>query len=121
MNAEEILRDALDRWKAGVDAGDSRQVADVFTDDAIFQGLRPYSVGRQGIADYYASQPSGITVSYRILETREPAADVVLGYVNADFTFMDQPPVHLHLGVLVSRGLDGWRISHYQASRLDLD
>jgi hypothetical protein len=116
MSAEAILREALDRWKAGIDGGAPRQVADAFTDDAIFQGLHPYSVGRQGVTDYYASQPSGMTVSYRILETREPAADVVLGYVEADFAFTAKPPVHLHLGVLVAHRADGWRISYYQAS-----
>ncbi len=34
-----------------------QRVAEVFTEDAIFQGLRPYSVGRQGVVDYYAAQP----------------------------------------------------------------
>ena len=58
-----------------------------------------------------------MTVSYRILETRRPAADLVLGYLSADFSFPDRPTVSLNLGVLVERGNDGWRIVHYQASR----
>ena len=53
----DALRDALDRWKAGIDAHQPERVSEVFTEDAIFQGLRPYSVGRQGVIDYYASQP----------------------------------------------------------------
>ena len=32
-----------------------------------------------------------MTVTYRILETRRPAEDLVLGYVRADFTFPDGP------------------------------
>jgi hypothetical protein len=56
-------------------------VLDVFTEDAIFQGLRPYSVGRQGVADYYDAQPGGMTVTYRILETRRPTEELVLGYL----------------------------------------
>lgn len=119
MNAERILRDTLDRWKAGIDAGNPERVADAFADDAIFQGLRPYSVGPQGVADYYGAQPAGMTVTYRILENRQPAADVVLGYVAAEFGYPDRASVHLNLGVLVTRGIDGWRISHYQASRPD--
>ena len=55
IEGEEILRGVLDRWKAAVDAHQPQQVASYFTEDAIFQGLRPYSVGRQGVADYYAS------------------------------------------------------------------
>jgi hypothetical protein len=60
---------------------------DAFTDDAIFQGLHPYSVGRQAVAAYYAAQPRGIAVCYLILKTRSPINDLVLGYVSAQFTF----------------------------------
>lgn len=116
MPGIENLRGALDEWKAGIDAHDPQRVADVFTADAVFQGLRPYSVGPQGVYDYYDSQPLGMTVNYRILETRELSEDVVLGYLAADFSFRDRDPVHLNLGVLVIRAADGRRISYYQAS-----
>jgi hypothetical protein len=81
----------MDRWKAGIDAHEPHEVAALFTQDAIFQGLRPYSVGSQGVTDYYEAQPRGMTVSYRILETRQAAADVVLGYLDADFVFPTGP------------------------------
>jgi len=38
----EIPRGGLDRWKAAIDAQEPERVADVFADDAIFQGLHPY-------------------------------------------------------------------------------
>jgi hypothetical protein len=91
-------------------------VAEAFTTDAIFQGLRPYSVGRQGVQDYYASQAPGMTVDYQILESRRPADDLVLGYINADFSFPDRASVSARLGVLVKRGADEWSIINYQAS-----
>ena len=116
--AEEILRGILDRWKAGVDAHQPQQVAALFTEDAIFQGLRPYSVGRQGVSDYYESQPRGMTVAYRVLETRQPADDVVLGFVDAAFSFDDGSTVDVDLGVLIKSTPDGWFIDHYQVSRL---
>ena len=50
---DEILLRVLDQWKAGIDAHDPGRVAAVFTEDAIFQGLRPYSVGPRGVFDYY--------------------------------------------------------------------
>jgi uncharacterized protein (TIGR02246 family) len=116
---EKTLRDVLDRWKSAVDAHEPERVAADFTENAIFQGLHPYSVGRQGIADYYASQPLGMTVTYRILETRRLADDLVLGYLSVDFSFTDRPTLSLYLSVLVveSPGLD--QISHYQVSKLD--
>ncbi|GLW22545.1 SgcJ/EcaC family oxidoreductase [Microbispora triticiradicis] len=118
-DTEAILRDVLDRWRAGVDAHRPQQVAALFTEDAIFQGLRPYSVGRPGVAAYYDSQPAGLTAAYRIVESRALADDLVLGYLAVDFSFTDRPTLHVHLGVLVKRTEEGWRIAHYQVSRLD--
>jgi uncharacterized protein (TIGR02246 family) len=116
---EDILRGVLDRWKAAVDAHDPQRVASYFTEDAIFQGLHPYSVGRQGIADYYASQPFGMTATYKTLETRRLTDDLVLGYLSVDFSFADRPTLTVYLGVVVTRTAEGWFISHYQVSRLD--
>jgi len=115
---EDILRGVLDQWKAAVDAHDPERVASYFTEDAIFQGLHPYSVGRQGIADYYGSQPLGMTAAYKFLETRRLASDLILGYVNVDFSFADRPTLPVFLGVLVKRTTEGWSITHYQVSRL---
>jgi len=115
----EILRGVLDQWQAGIDAHQPDRVAALFTADAVFQGLHPYSVGRQGVAEYYASQPPGMTVTYRLLETRRPATNAVLGYVAADFAYPDRPTVSLYICVLAVHGDDAWRIGHYQASRVD--
>jgi len=112
----EILQGVLDRWQAGVDAHEPQKVAGVFTEDAIFQGLRPYSVGRAGVAEYYDSQPLGMTVSYKILETRRPTPELVVGYVRADFAFPDRATVSLNLGVVVTHSDAGWRILQYQVS-----
>ena len=118
IEGEEILRGVLDRWKAAVDAHQPQQVASYFTEDAIFQGLHPYSVGRQGVADYYASQPLGLTAAYRILETRRPAEGLVLGYLSVAFSFADRPTLNVYLSVLLAHAQDGWYISHYQVSHL---
>jgi hypothetical protein len=40
----------------------------------------------------------------------------VVGYVSADFEFPDRPPVSVNIGVVVTRGAEGWRILQYQAS-----
>ncbi|MFJ3308830.1 hypothetical protein ACIPSA_38450 [Streptomyces sp. NPDC086549] len=117
-DSEAILRGVLDQWKAGVDGHEPELVAARFTEDAIFQGLRPYTVGRPGVAAYYDSQPIGLTAEYRILETRRLADDLVLGYLEVDFSFTDRPAVNVNLGVLLKRTEEGWRIGHYQVSRL---
>jgi uncharacterized protein (TIGR02246 family) len=116
---EKILRNVLDRWKSAVDAHEPQRVAANFTEDAIFQGLHPYTVGQQGIADYYDSQPLGMKATYRILETRRLADDLVLGYQSVDFSFTDRPTLSVYLSVLVMESPEGGRISHYQVSKLD--
>jgi uncharacterized protein (TIGR02246 family) len=116
---EEILIGVLDEWKSALDAHDPDRIAAAFTEDAIFQGLHPYSVGRQGIAEYYDSQPIGLQAAYKILETRRPAEDLVLGYLSVDFSFTDRPTLTLYLSVLLNQAGDGWLIGHYQVSKLD--
>ncbi|MFF4764835.1 hypothetical protein [Streptomyces sp. NPDC001292] len=99
-DSEAILRGVLDQWKAGFDAHEPRRVASHFAEDAIFQGLHPYSVGRQGVVDYYESQPLGMTAAHRILKTRQPADDLVLAYLSVDFSFTDRSTLGVKLGLL---------------------
>lgn len=118
MNAAEAIAKVMDEWKAGIDAHDPARVAAVFTDDAVFQGLRPYGVGRNVVFEYYDSQPRGMTVNYRILESRSPATDVMFGYLAAAFEFTDRPTLELAVGVALTRGDGVWRIAQYQASQI---
>jgi uncharacterized protein (TIGR02246 family) len=118
MNAEQVITGVMDEWQAAVDDHDPIRVAAVFTEDTVFQGLRPYGVGRQEVAAYYDSQPGGMTVTYRILESRRPAAGVVLGYLHATFSYPDRAPVQVNIGVSLTRGADGWQIAQYQASAI---
>ncbi|MGW5032781.1 YybH family protein [Streptomyces nigra] len=115
---ETVLHDVLERWRTAVDAHRPQDVAAVFTEDAIFQGLHPYGVGRDAVAAYYDSQPLGMRSAYRILETRRFADDLVLGYLDVEFTFTDRDPVAVKLAVLARRQDDGWYLAHYQVSRL---
>ncbi|MEU9318139.1 hypothetical protein [Streptomyces sp. NPDC048295] len=116
---ETILLGVLNGWKDAVDKHQPDQVAAHFTEDAIFQGLRPYSVGRPGIAAYYGAQPLGMAADYRILETRRPAEGLILGYLSVEFSFPDRPTRPVHLSVLLQQTDRGWAIAHYQVSRLD--
>jgi uncharacterized protein (TIGR02246 family) len=113
-----ILDDVLAQWKSAIDDHDSERAATLFTEDAIFQGLHPYGVGRTAIADYYDSQPVGMSPKYQLLETRRLAADAVLGYFTVDFTFTDRATVTVNLSIILRRTEGGWLISHYQVSRL---
>jgi muconolactone delta-isomerase len=115
---EEILGAVLDQWKSAVDAHDPERAASYFTEDAIFQGLHPYTVGPKGVAEYYDEQPMGMTATYDVRESRRLGGDVVLGYLDVEFGFVDRPALAVNLSVIVRRVADVWLISHYQVSRL---
>jgi len=106
-----MLATVLDAWQEHIGAHQPEKVAALFTEDAVFQGLKPYTVGRAGIAAYYDSQPPGMTVDYRILGEKI-TGDVVVGWVAADFHFTDREPVQLNLTVV----LDHQKITHYHVS-----
>jgi ketosteroid isomerase-like protein len=113
------LDSVLARWKAAVDAHKPEHVAALFTTDAIFQGLHPYTVGPAGVAEYYAAQPRGLTAAYTLREIRALSDRLLLGYLTVDFGFSDRPILTVYLSVIIRQDADGWRIVHYQVSRLD--
>jgi hypothetical protein len=115
---EDIVRSVMDRWKSAVDAHEPHRIATHFTEDAIFQGLQPYSVGREGVAAYYDSQPLGLAAEYKILEIRQVSDGVILAYLGVEFSFTDRPTLNVWLSVLLKRVPSGWAIGHYQVSKL---
>jgi ketosteroid isomerase-like protein len=115
----DMLDAVLTRWKAAVDAHQPEHVAALFATDAIFQGLHPYTVGPAGVAEYYAAQPTGMTAVYTLRETRALSDGLVLGYLTVDFGFSDRATLTVYLSVIIRQDADGWRIVHYQVSRLD--
>ncbi|MET8872201.1 SgcJ/EcaC family oxidoreductase [Nocardia sp. NPDC004604] len=120
IDTERTVATVLDGWKAAIDNHEPEKVASFFTHDALFQGFRPtYSIGRQGVADYYASQPLGLSADYRILETRQLSDDVIVGYQTVDFGFTDRPTLPVHLTVILRNIAGTWLISHYHVSKID--
>ncbi|MFF5077348.1 SgcJ/EcaC family oxidoreductase [Actinoplanes sp. NPDC000266] len=113
---EAVLRPVLDEWRKAIAEHDPAAVAALFTEDAVFQGLRPYTVGRPGVETYYAGQPRGMTVDYRLRLTRRLGDDAVLGWAEADFTVGPEIRALVNLTVVVERTAGGWRIAHYHVS-----
>jgi len=107
-----ILDEVLGRWQTAIAGHRPEEVAALFTSDAVFQGLHPYSVGRAGVAEYYDSQPLGMTVAYRILSERA-LGEATVGWIEAEFSFADRDPLPVMLTVVLS----GRQIAHYHVSR----
>jgi muconolactone delta-isomerase len=106
-------------WRPPLGPGEWRTWGLFQAADAIFQGLHPYTVGPAGVADYYAAQPTGMTAAYTLRETRALSDGLVLGYLTVDFAFTDRATLTVYLSVIIRQEADGWRITHYQVSRLD--
>jgi uncharacterized protein (TIGR02246 family) len=115
-----IVTEPLDGWKNGIDQQRPADVAANFTEDALFQGALPdYSIGRQGVEDYYARPAlAGMRVEYRVREIRPLADGVVSAYVDPTFTLGDGAVQRYHLTVILTRTGERWLISHYQVSRI---
>lgn len=111
-----ILNPLLALWQEGVNAHRPEAIAAVFTEDAIFQGLQPYSVGRAGVQKYYSAQPRDMRVTYDIVEARLLGKLAVLGYVRAEFSFDHRSAVSVLIGIVATRQEDRWQIAHYQVS-----
>ena len=114
----DVLDAVLTRWKAAVDAHQPEKIAELFTADAIFQGLHPYTVGPASVAQYYADLPTDMTAAYTLRETRTLGDGLVLGYSTVDFGFGDRPTLTVYLSVIIRQDANGWRIVHYQVSHL---
>jgi uncharacterized protein (TIGR02246 family) len=118
-HANAIVAGVLDGWKQAIDRHDPEGVAALFTENAIFQGLRPeHSAGRQGVVDYYASQPMGLTANYTLLDVRQVGGDAITGYELVKFDFEDGLSIEGHLTTVFVRVNGSWLIDHYHVSRI---
>ena len=61
----------------------------------------------------------GMTAVYTLRETRALSDRLVLGYLTVDFGFIDRATLTVYLSVIIRHDANGWRIVHYQVSRLD--
>jgi uncharacterized protein (TIGR02246 family) len=117
------FNDVLGRWAVAFNNRDLDAMAELFTNESLFQGFAPKVVmGVEAVREYFASLPEhrravDITPSY----TYEIGEQMVGGF--ADVTFCDpdgwQAPVHLSL--VIERGADDWQIRQYHASRVQAE
>lgn len=113
----DIVTDVMGRWKAGVDFHRPEQVAALFTEDALFQGLHPDPTrGTAAIIDYYAGQPQDLWAEFALLTCRRYTAGMIVGYLAVDFHAGTRSVTSTHLTVVLVHGSTGWHIAHYHVS-----
>ncbi|HVL62274.1 MAG TPA: SgcJ/EcaC family oxidoreductase [Microbacterium sp.] len=115
-----LVNGVLRTWADGIRAHEPDDVASVFTEDAVFQGFDPtHTVGRAGIAAYYAKQPVGLRAAFHVVEQRQLGDDALIAYARVDFSPPDAPVIPVHLTAVLQRGAESWLISHYHVSKIE--
>ena len=115
-----VVTGVLRTWAEGIRVHEPDDVASVFTDDAIFQGFDPtHTVGRTGIAAYYAKQPVGLGAAFHLIEHRQVADDALIAYARVDFSPPDAAVIPVHLTAVLQRSTESWLISHYHVSKIE--
>ncbi|WKG03929.1 nuclear transport factor 2 family protein [Mycolicibacterium sp. HK-90] len=112
-----IVNDLMHQWKAGVDSHEPVLVAALFTEDALFQGLRPDPVhGTAAIVNYYAGQPRDLRAEFELLTCRRHSPGMIVAYLSVDFHTGDHNVRPTHLTVVLVNEPSGWHIAHYHVS-----
>ncbi|MFD6063102.1 nuclear transport factor 2 family protein [Rhodococcus wratislaviensis] len=107
----------LAAWGRRFNAGDARGVSDMFTANAIFQGLCPEpKFGKGEILTYYENVPASTTVLAQPISVYRIGEDFIGGIAEIVFTEPDgrQRPVNLSMLLCADRG--AWLICHYHVS-----
>ncbi|MDI9980160.1 nuclear transport factor 2 family protein [Rhodococcus sp. IEGM 1307] len=116
-DADTIFAEVLAAWGRCFNGGDARGVSDMFTANAIFQGLRPEpKFGKGEILTYYENVPASTTVLAQPISVYRIGGGVIGGIAEIVFTGPDgrQRPVNLSMLLCADRG--AWRICHYHVS-----
>ena len=115
--AEREVRVLLDSWAEGIARHDPGKVAELFTDDALFQGFDPApGYGRAHISSYYQKQPLGLSARYELQSVRALTPELTLAYAQVVFERPDGP-VRVYLTIVAELVRGRWAIRHYHASR----
>lgn len=115
--AEREVRVLLDSWAEGIAGHDPARIAELFTDDALFQGLDPApGYGRAHISSYYEKRPIGLSATYELQSVRVLTPELTLAYARVDFERPDGP-VRAYLTIVAELVHGRWAIRHYHVSQ----
>ncbi|GAA4203066.1 SgcJ/EcaC family oxidoreductase [Microbispora amethystogenes] len=113
------MHDVLGRWKAAFDGHRPGAMAELFTEDALFQGFGPAVVaGQDAVRAYYEAVPDDRRAEVTVLHTYTVGERVAGGF--ADVTFSDPTgwEAKVHMSLVLRRDDNGWRILQYHVSRV---
>ncbi|GAA5201826.1 SgcJ/EcaC family oxidoreductase [Arthrobacter gyeryongensis] len=119
MPPTRVLAETLTAWKLAFNSHRPEDMVELFSLDALFQGLTPALLtGREDIFGYYDALSPGITTSFHIIQTRQLTQNVVCGFATVSFTYPDRHKVPVQLSLVLRRAENRWLIAQYHVSSI---
>jgi uncharacterized protein (TIGR02246 family) len=114
-----VLGESLAAWKLAFDRHRPQDMVELFSGDALFQGLSPALLtGRKEIFGYYRALSPGITATFQIIQARQLTQHLVCGFAAVHFTYPDARTAQVQLSLVLRRDGQTWFIAQYHASTM---
>lgn len=119
LDAIAVSGEVLSVWKTSVETRNADAAAEVFTSQALFQGLSPnHIIGREAIHAYYCVQPDGLTADFTILSARALTSRWIVAFAEVQFRIGDALERPVKLTIVLERCDRAWLIAHYHVADL---
>ncbi|MFI6887297.1 nuclear transport factor 2 family protein [Streptosporangium canum] len=106
----------LGLWRRAFDEHRAADLASLFTEDALFQGIGPrLLVGPAEISGYYGDVAAGTTADVKVLRGNPLCEGMVGGFAEVTFTARTGETYPILLSVVAQRVAGTWLISQYHA------
>ncbi|MEO3830149.1 nuclear transport factor 2 family protein [Actinomadura sp. B10D3] len=115
--ADGVIAELLGRWQKAFGNRWTADLASLFTEDALFQGISPrLLVGPAEIFGYYDNVAEGSTARVQILGATWLGDRIVGGFADVTFTARTGETFPIRLSVVAQHFEDTWRICQYHAA-----
>jgi len=115
--ATDVLTRLLHDWQQAFNAHRPAEIAALFSQDALFQGISPrLGHGPQEIFDYYARVAHGTTTQVKVVSGGELSQETVHGFAEVTFTGPTGDVHLICLSIVAKRAGGIWLIHQYHAS-----
>ncbi|RBQ21061.1 hypothetical protein DP939_08395 [Spongiactinospora rosea] len=115
--AYDAIAGLMERWRSAFNARRTSDLAALFTEDALFQGISPRLLfGRAEISEYYNNVAEGTKAHLEVLRTKPLHDGIAAGFANVTFTAPTGNTVSVRLSIVAQRVGDIWLIRQYHAA-----
>ncbi|MEV4248252.1 nuclear transport factor 2 family protein [Streptosporangium canum] len=116
VRAHGVVAGLLGVWRRAFDEHRTADLASLFTEDALFQGIGPrLLVGPAEISGYYGDVAAGTTADVKVLRGNPLCEGMVGGFAEVTFTARTGETYPIRLSVVAQRVEGAWLIRQYHA------